>query len=92
VGYPETVNAVGTWPKSAEHYNSCLMVNGEGETIVNYRQTFLAARSEEWALESDEGFFDGILPTLGATVLGIGMDLKYVPLLLKQSFRSLSWY
>lgn len=54
------------------------MVNGDGETVLNYRKRFLYKTDETWALEGDGGFHSGDIPGLGKTVVGICMDLKSV--------------
>lgn len=78
VGYPEKVDVTAQWPASPEYYNSALVVNGDGDTIANYRKSFLYYTDETWALEGREGFFRGEIPRVGSTALGICMDLKYV--------------
>lgn len=72
VGYPEKVDIRQCWPASPEYYNSALAVNADGETIVNYRKTFLSVRDETWALEGPDGFFDGGIRGLGNVTMGIG--------------------
>lgn len=47
-------------------------MNGDGETIANYRKSFLYATDETWALEGDDGFFAGDIPGLGNAAMGIG--------------------
>lgn len=49
VGYPEKVNET-----SHEHYNSAIMINADGDTIANYRKSFLYGADERWAQESNE--------------------------------------
>ena len=66
------------WPASPEYYNSALVVSSDGETIANYRKSFLYYTDETWALEGRDGFFRGRIPGLGRVALGICMDLKYV--------------
>jgi protein N-terminal amidase len=61
---------------SPKYYNSALIVNGEGETVGNYRKSFLHRTDETWASESPSGFFQGGLPGLGNIGLGISTDLK----------------
>jgi protein N-terminal amidase len=78
VGYPETVDISAKWPASPEYYNSAVLVNGEGDTVGNYRKSFLYYTDETWALEGGNGFFSGQLPGLGHVVMGIGTDLKCV--------------
>ncbi|KAH6686336.1 N-terminal amidase [Plectosphaerella plurivora] len=76
VGYPEKVDPTPQWPTSPEYYNSVIAVNGDGETVANYRKTHLYYTDETWALEGDEGFFEGFIPGLGDTSMGICMDLN----------------
>jgi protein N-terminal amidase len=78
VGYPEKVDVSAKWPASPEYYNSALVVNGDGDTVGNYRKSFLYYTDETWALEGPDGFFRSKLPGLGNVALGIGTDLKYV--------------
>ncbi|WYZ38821.1 hypothetical protein EsH8_III_000735 [Colletotrichum jinshuiense] len=75
VGYPEKVDVSDNWPTSPEYYNSAIVVNEDGETIANYRKSFLYYTDETWALEG-QGFFDGFIPGLGNTSIGICMDLN----------------
>jgi protein N-terminal amidase len=70
VGYPEKVETE-RWPASPEYYNSAIIVNKDGETIANYRKTFLYSRDEAWALEGPNGFFHGVIPSLGTAAMGI---------------------
>jgi protein N-terminal amidase len=46
------------------------MVNTEGETIGNYRKSFLYYTDETWALEGN-GFFTGAIEGLGDVAMGI---------------------
>lgn len=71
VGYPEKVDVSPRWPTSPEYYNSSIVVDGDGQTIANYRKSFLYAIDETWALEGKDGFFKGNLPGLGRTAMGI---------------------
>jgi protein N-terminal amidase len=71
VGYPEKVDVSPKWPTGPEYYNSVIVVNGDGETIANYRKSFLYQTDETWALEGNRGFFDGFIPGLGNTSIGI---------------------
>jgi protein N-terminal amidase len=70
VGYPEKVETE-RW----QYYNSAMIVNKNGETVANYRKTFLYPRDETWALEGPDEFFDGTIPGLGYTAMGIGKCL-----------------
>jgi predicted amidohydrolase len=72
------VDVTAKWPASPEYYNSALVVSPDGETIANYRKSFLYYTDETWALEGKDGFFRGRIPGLGRVALGICMDLKYV--------------
>lgn len=47
--------------------------------MANYRKTHLYYTDETWALEGDEGFFDGYIPGLGDTSVGICKFLASVP-------------
>ncbi|KAL6849512.1 hypothetical protein ACO1O0_009053 [Amphichorda felina] len=76
VGYPEKADVSAKWPTSPEYYNSAIVVNEDGETIANYRKSFLYYTDETWALEGDEGFYGGFIPGLGKTSIGICMDLN----------------
>lgn len=64
------------WPASPEYYDSAIMVNGDGENVLNYRKRFLYKTDETWALEGDGGFHQAEIPGLGKTVVGMCMDLK----------------
>ncbi|KAH8173862.1 carbon-nitrogen hydrolase domain-containing protein [Sarocladium implicatum] len=74
-GYPEKVDPSVKWPTGPEYYNSTIVVNGDGETIGNYRKSFLYT-DEAWALEGPKGFYADIIPGLGNTSIGICMDLN----------------
>ncbi|TEA17952.1 Protein N-terminal amidase [Colletotrichum sidae] len=76
VGYPEKVDVSNQWPTGPEYYNSAIVVNGDGETIANYRKSFLYYTDETWALEGNAGFFEGWIPGLGNASIGICMDLN----------------
>ncbi|KAL7818703.1 hypothetical protein V8C44DRAFT_174713 [Trichoderma aethiopicum] len=79
VGYPEKVDVSPNWPTGPEYYNSAIVVNGDGETIANYRKSFLYYTDESWALEGNRGFYDGYIPGLGNTSIGdllSGMDIN----------------
>lgn len=77
VGYPEKVDVSDRWPTSTEYYNSAMIVNRDGETVANYRKSFLYATDEKWALEGTSGFFYDRPQGLGRMAMGIGksMDL-----------------
>lgn len=76
VGYPEKVDVSANWPASPEYYNSALAINGDGDSVGNYRKSFLFYTDETWALEGGNGFFKGEIAGLGNVALGIGTDLK----------------
>jgi predicted amidohydrolase len=78
VGYPEKVDLSDKWPSSPEYYDSVLVVNGDGETVGNYRKRHLYTTDETWALEGDQGFFSGTIEPIDNAVLATSMDLKYV--------------
>ncbi|KUJ19961.1 carbon-nitrogen hydrolase [Mollisia scopiformis] len=71
VGYPEKVDVSLRWPASPEYYNSAITVNADGETIANYRKSFLYYTDETWALEGPDGFYEGSIPGLGNVAMGI---------------------
>lgn len=75
-GYPEKVDVSANWPASPEYYNSAFIVDGDGDTVGNYRKAFLYYTDETWALEGTSGFFQGEIPKLGNVALGICTDLK----------------
>lgn len=59
------------WPTSPEYYNSVIAINGDGETIANYRKSHLYYTDETWALEGPDGFWEGHIPGLGFASMGI---------------------
>lgn len=69
-GYPEKVDVSPKWPSGPEYYNSSVTVNPDGETIVNYRKSFLYYTDETWALEGP-GFYGGVIKDLGNVAMGI---------------------
>ncbi|KAJ4388735.1 hypothetical protein N0V93_006195 [Gnomoniopsis smithogilvyi] len=75
VGYPEQVDVSDKWPTSPEYYNSAMVVNNDGENILNYRKHFLYMIDETWALEGS-GFGKEFIPGLGQTAMGICMDIN----------------
>ncbi|KAM3504217.1 hypothetical protein MY10362_003709 [Beauveria mimosiformis] len=75
-GYPEKVDVTPKWPTSPEYYNSAIVVSPDGETIANYRKSFLYYTDETWALEGD-GFYSGFLPNIGFASLGICNPYKF---------------
>ena len=75
-GYPEKVDVSPKWPTSPEYYNSAIVVNEDGETIANYRKSFLYHADEPWALEGGDGFYSGYIPGLGHTSIGICKHFK----------------
>ncbi|TLD14916.1 hypothetical protein PspLS_10846 [Pyricularia sp. CBS 133598] len=89
VGYPEKVDVTPEWPASPEYYNSTLIVNGEGETIANYRKSFLYYVDEKWALEGRDGFYNDYIPGLGETAMGICSDIKFVAISSRPPSRTL---
>ncbi|CZT07612.1 related to amino-terminal amidase [Rhynchosporium graminicola] len=71
-GYPEKVNVSNKWPANPKYYSSVIMVNSEGETVANYRKSFLYNTDETWALEGEGGFYNGDNEKLGNLAMGIG--------------------
>ncbi|GAP93225.2 putative amino-terminal amidase [Rosellinia necatrix] len=76
VGYPEKVEKEPESSVDPEYYNSVIALDDHGEMIAHYRKTFLYYTDETWALEGQEGFYDGFIPGLGTTSMGICMDLN----------------
>ncbi|KAH6892211.1 carbon-nitrogen hydrolase, partial [Thelonectria olida] len=73
VGYPEKVewsSSSSQRPIGPEYYNSAIVVNGDGETVANYRKSFLYYTDETWAMEGGR-FYQGSIPTLGNVSIGI---------------------
>ncbi|EGS17336.1 putative N-terminal asparagine protein [Thermochaetoides thermophila DSM 1495] len=70
VGYPEKVEGF-----EREYYNSLVVVNSQGETLANYRKSFLYYTDETWAREG-QGFFRGPLGNFGQVAMGICMDIN----------------
>ena len=91
IGYPEKEDIEEKWPTSPEYYNSVIVVNPDGETIANYRKTFLYYTDETWALEGPQGFYGGSIPQLGTTAMGIcrshSIQTSYWPRRLTRAFR-----
>lgn len=57
--------------RSPEYYSSSITINRDGETIANYRKSFLYYTDESWALEGPDGFYDGEIQGLGNVAMGI---------------------
>lgn len=53
VGYPEVVAENTEDNEKEAYYNSLVVVDGNGEVLVNYRKSFLYYTDETWALEGD---------------------------------------
>lgn len=51
------------------------MVNGDGETVANYRKSYLYYTDETWAKEGG-GFYHGDIQGLGKVAMGICMDIN----------------
>ncbi len=69
IGYPE--KAISTsGPASPEYYNSTVTVSPIGDTVANYRKSFLYYTDDTWATEGT-GFYSGEIPNLGKVALGI---------------------
>ena len=83
VGYPEKVDSSRRHRQRAapEYYNSLILVNGDGETVANYRKTFLYDTDTTWAQEG-QGFYGAEVDEFGKVAMGICMDIKYATELL----------
>ncbi|KAJ5145999.1 uncharacterized protein N7515_000563 [Penicillium bovifimosum] len=59
IGYPEIERDLEE-PDKVTYYNSLLVVDEEGEIVVNYRKTFLYYTDETWAAEGqvERGFYE----------------------------------
>ncbi|KAJ5562606.1 Carbon-nitrogen hydrolase [Penicillium sp. DV-2018c] len=59
IGYPEIERDVEN-PDQVTYYNSLLVVDEKGETVANYRKTFLYYTDETWAAEGqvERGFHE----------------------------------
>ncbi|KAG4414840.1 hypothetical protein IFR04_012028 [Cadophora malorum] len=76
-GYPEKVDIGPNWPDTCpKYYNSAITVNADGETIVNYRKSFLYTTDETWANEGPDGFYNDKIEGLGHVAMGICTDLN----------------
>lgn len=78
VGYPEKVDGSRDFRSRSKYYNSAILVNGDGETIANYRKASLDPVDETWAHEGRE-FYGDRLPGLDHTAIGIGKPISAVP-------------
>lgn len=65
------VDVTPKWPSGPEYYNSAITCNNEGETIANYRKSFLYYTDETWALEGPAGFYAGEFSGFGKVAMGI---------------------
>lgn len=70
VGYPETVDVASTRQTGPKYYNSTIVVNGDGQTIANYRKSFLYCTDETWASEG-RGFYGSEIAGAAKTAIGI---------------------
>jgi protein N-terminal amidase len=59
VSYPEVVNI------QEEYYNSAITVNAKGETIANYKKSFLYYQDNVCGMEGLNNFYNGLIPRLG---------------------------
>lgn len=75
VGYPEQIDASGGSRAGPKQFNSAILVNGDGETVANYRKTFLHSLDESWAREGQD-FFGDHVPGLGNIAIGIGKSFR----------------
>ncbi|KXX75285.1 Protein N-terminal amidase [Madurella mycetomatis] len=76
VGYPEQVVTPGLQSPAPEYYNSLIVVNGDGETVANYRKSFLYYTDQTWAREG-HGFFKGTIGDFGQVAMGICIPYKF---------------
>lgn len=69
IGYPEKAKSTLD-PAKLEYYNSAVTVSPSGETVANYRKSFLYYTDETWATEGG-GFYVGEIGNLGKVAMGI---------------------
>ena len=72
MGYPEKTTPAGP---DSECYNALVVVGSDGETLANYRKSFLYYTDATWAREG-QGFYGGSLGSFGQVAIGICMDVK----------------
>ena len=77
VGYPERADRGGSGYVGPQNFNSAIVVNGDGETVTNYRKSFLYYTDETWASEGT-GFFHGQVGNLGQVTMGICLSLIHI--------------
>jgi protein N-terminal amidase len=71
-GYPEMAQSTEEgWSFSPEYYNSTVVVGKDGDTIANYRKSFLYFSDKQRALDEPDRFYDGQIPGLGNVAMGI---------------------
>lgn len=75
-GYPERVDREEGLASDSQHYNSAMIMDGDGDIVGNYRKSHLYYTDETWALEGGRGFYAGRVHGLGLMVVGICMDIK----------------
>ncbi|KAF5658042.1 amino-terminal amidase, partial [Fusarium denticulatum] len=81
IGYPEKVqntSALDTSTSLPNNYNSALVINGEGETVANYRKRFLASIDERWARNGQDNFLSRLIPKLGMVLMGVSSDMELI--------------
>jgi hypothetical protein len=71
-GYLETIDIWSTWPTTVEYYSSVVVVNSDGETISNYRKSFVYPPDTRWALKGKDGLFCKEIDGLDNVAMGIG--------------------
>jgi predicted amidohydrolase len=82
VGYPEKTNST-SGSAAVEYYNSAVTVSPDGETIANYRKSFLYYTDDTWAAEGT-GFYSGEISNLGKIAMGIcKLHILLIELILK---------
>jgi len=71
VGYPEKLDIPSGLALSPEFYNSSILIDADGETIANYRKSFLFNIEETWSQEGLDGFFNEEIEGLGKVAMGM---------------------
>lgn len=85
LGYPEKT-------ESGEFYNSCMITNRKGESLLNYRKHFLYDTDKNWCKEGDNFGYLEITSRTGKVVkLGIGICMDINPYEFKASWEDMEF-
>ena len=70
VGYPERISIILPRPGSFEYYNSSIVIDKKGDTIANFRKSFLYHTDGPCVSQGPDEIFDGGINGLGNVTLG----------------------